>query len=493
MASWGESLAGLPKLKLPKLSLRKLARRADGEPRFALPVSWVRKIPMPRRARSFFETTGGRQVGALAVVLLFMIAVLLAAGPGVGGPRPGGTGAGGPHPPDVVWGDQVNMNAVGYEPSIAADSTGALYITAHKNLDDKTTWPYLASWFLRSADNGQTWASPGSGLRGSLWKTYLGDEGDIGVDASDNVYFLDTFLVDNHIHVFNDGNYVKSIRVQKTTGLDDRPWIAAQGDGIVHYLGNNGQEINGGRYWYYRSTDGGLIWTRGAPVPGNGWAHLDAERNGDHVYVVDESDIDAPADIRIWVSENRGQTWDWSNPVIVGHRDGPGREYPTVTAGEGGLVYVMWNDATNGTDNGTRIFAAVSDDFGKTWNSTEVTPFKGFIDYPTINAGPDGRLAMAFYATTDLPVSANSTWYLYGGMARHAPLGPISLNFSKASDDPLYQGEDLHALHDFFEIVITGEGALNIGFMHYVGPCNGCGALYFIRGELPESANTPAT
>ena len=441
------------------------------------------------------NTPTGRRLGAIAIVLVLLAALLSAAGPGIGGGRPPGTGPAGPRPPDVIWGDQVNLNAVGYEPSIAADSTGALYITAHKNLDDRSTWPYLASWFLMSTDNGQSWASPSEpGLRGNYWKTFLGDEGDIGIDGQDAVYFLDTYLLDNHIHVFRDqGVWDHSVRIQKTTGLDDRPWIAAQGDGIVHYLGNNGAEVNGGRYWYYRSTNEGSTWTRGDPVPGNGWAHLDAERNGDHVYVVDESEVDAEADIRIWVSEDRGVTWDWGSPVIIGHRDGPGREYPVVTAGDGGLVYVLWNDATDGVENGTRIFAAVSDDFGKTWNTTEVTPFKGFLDYPTINAGPDGRLAIAFYGTSDLPVTSESTWYLYAGMARSAPFGPISMNFSRASEEPLYQGEDLHALHDFFEVVITPDGALNIGFQHFVGPCNGCSELYFIRGELPANAGRAPT
>ncbi len=447
---------------------------------------------MPRPVRDALNTRKRRQAAALGVAAILLLALLMAAGPGTGGPRLGGTDPGGPRAADVLWGDQVNLNAVGYEPGIASDSTGTLYLTAHKNLDVKTSWPYLASWFLISKDEGRTWASPNQPpLLGNYWKTFLGDEGDIAVDASDNVYFLDTYILDNHIHVFRDqGVWDHSVRIQKTTGLDDRPWLAGQGDGILHYLGNNGAEVGGGRYWYYRSTNQGLTWTVGAPVPGNGWAHIDAERGGDHVYVVDESEVDAPADIRIWVSENRGQTWDWGSPTIIAKREGPGREYPTVTVGAGGLVYVLWNDAGGGLEQGTRIFAAVSDDFGKTWNTTELTPFKGFLDYPTINAGPDGQLAVAFYGTQDLPVSANSTWYLYGAMTRSAPFGPISMNFSRASDDPLYLGDDLHALHDFFEIVITPDGALNIGFQHYVGPCNGCSDLYFIRGQMPQGRAT---
>jgi hypothetical protein len=72
-------------------------------------------------------------------------------------------------------------------------------------------------------------------------------------------------------------------------------------------------------------------------------------------------------------------------------------------------------------------------------------------------------------------------------MQQGASVGHTDLNFSKASEEPLYQGSDLHALHDFFEIAISPDGALNIAFQHYDGPCNGCSSLYFVRGTLPDS------
>lgn len=381
----------------------------------------------------------------------------------------------------------------GYEPGIAVDSTGALYYTAHKNLDDKSSWDYLASWFFMSTDNGKTWTTPTEPFpRGALWQTYLGDEGDIAVDAKDNVYFVDTYLIDNHIHVWsNQGQYQYSVRVQKTTGLDDRPWITAQGDGIVHYLGNNAVEVNGGRYWYYRSTNGARTFSRADPVPGNGWAHIDCERTGDHVYVVSESNTGADADILMYVSNDRGVTWNWNDPILIGHRDGPGREYPIVSAQEDGVVWVLWNDAEKGVENGTRIFIGRSLDYGQTWETWNITPFKAFIDYPTINAGPDGSLAAAFYASKDLPVSSESEWYLYGAMDLNATVHEPSLNFTKGDPNPCYVGDDLHALHDFFEIVISPDMALNIAYQYYVGPENGHSDLYFVRGsygkmELPE-------
>jgi hypothetical protein len=380
------------------------------------------------------------------------------------------------------------FNKEGYEPGIACDSTGALYYTAHKNLDDKTSWDYLASWFFISTDNGRSWSSPTEPTpRGRLWQTYAGDEGDIGIDAQDYVYFVDTYLIDNHIHVWsNQGQAEYSVRVQKTTGLDDRPWIAAQGNQIVHYLGNNAAEVAGGRYWYYRSTNGARTFTAGEPVPGNGWAHIDAERYGNHVYLLSESDVGTDADILMYVSDDQGVTWDWNHPVKIAHRDGPGREFPIVSCAENGLVWALWNDATDTVENGNKVFVGRSTDYGATWEYWNITPFQSFMDYPTVNGGPDGSVGVAFYATTDLPVNENSEWYLYAAMQMNASQGDLNLNFSIADPTPCYIGEDLHALHDFFEIVISPDMALNIGYQYYIGPENGHSDMYFVRGKIEQ-------
>jgi hypothetical protein len=381
------------------------------------------------------------------------------------------------------------FNKEGYEPSIAVDSTGALYYTAHKNLDDKDSWDYLASWFFVSTNNGKSWESPTDPFPlGKVWQTYLSDEGDIAVDGRDNVYFVDTYLIDNHIHVWsNQGQYEYSVRFQKTSGLDDRPWITAQNDGILHYLGNNAVEVNGGRYWYYRSTNGGRTFSRAEPVPGNGWAHIDCERNGDHAYVVSESQVGGSADILMYVSDDGGRSWNWNDPIKIGERDGPGRQYPIVSAQDDGVVWVMWNEAQNGVENGTQIFVGRSLDHGNSWESWNITPFQAFIDYPTINVGPGGALGVAFYATDDLPVGPDSEWYLYGAMDKFASMqAEPSLNFSIADPDPVYVGDNLHALHDFFEIVISPDMALNRGYQYYIGPENGRSDMYFVRGEFPE-------
>ena len=432
------------------------------------------------------------------LLVLLVLVMLLIAGAGMWWyfgnykvNQPPSTEPEGPPPVNVTWQAPYVFGKQGYEPGLVVDSTGAMYYTAHKNLDDKGSWDYLASWFFVSTDNGATWNSPTDPYpRGALWKTYLGDEGDIAVDGRDYIYYVDTYLLDNHMHVWaNQGVWQYSLRVQKSSGLDDRPWISAQGSGVLHYLGNNGAEVNGGRYWYYRSTNGGRTWESPIPVTGNGWALVDAERQGDHAYIIVESDVGVAADILIYVTNDQGVTWNWDSPIKIAHRDGPGREYPIVCAGPNGQVWALWNEATSPDTNGTKLFLGWSPDYGQTWNYTNITPFYGYFDYPALNVGEDGSLGVAFYATDTLPLSDKSEWYLYGALQRDPINDPAHLNFSIADPTPCYVGTNTHALHDFFEIAVGPDGYLNIAYQYYVGPENGHSDLYFVRGTLPDDIN----
>ncbi|MEE9150456.1 MAG: sialidase family protein [Thermoplasmata archaeon] len=389
--------------------------------------------------------------------------------------------------------DPYAFDSMGYEPSIASDSMGNLFYTAHKNVDREyedriNTWDgLLASWFFVSNDGGETWYKPGG-----RWQYYLGDEGDIGVDANDWVYYVDTYLRDINIHVFSNGGDLEYSTHYKTSiGIDDRPWVTAHGDGIVHYLGNNAVSVGGGRYWYYRSTNAGITWSQGDVVPGNGWLHMDADRNSGYVYIVKEGNVAADQDITIHISDDFGASWNWNNPVYVGHRDGPsgplgeGR-WPVVAAGENGTVFVLWGDYEDAEDNGSRVILARSTDYGQTWNTTDISPFQGVHDYPWVAAGTDGSVGVAFYSTEDLPVDENSRWYIYGGLQLHADEADIDINFSKADPTEVYVGNDYHALHDFFECAISPDGALHIAYQYYIGPGNGDSMLYYVRGELPD-------
>ncbi len=423
-------------------------------------------------------------------------------------------------------GQEFPEYAIGYEPSLAVDSQGNMFYTAHKDLrwcgplggplgvppgpgpfacapGFDTTWDYYASWFYASKDGGETWAPPYWGAADAGAWIFPGDEGDIGIDSTDTVYFCDTTLEDNWLHVWRDGgdDYVRGQR-QNSLALDDRPWITAQDDGIVHYLGNSGTGLPGphgevGRYWYYRSDDGGLTFIEEKELPG-GWAHIDAERDGDHVFVIQEVQDASTGDIKMWISHDQGNSWDDAIPLGPRERNPP-EGFPWVSVGPDGMVATSWSGVT---DNGTwEVHMAVSWDLGDTWANWIVTPFRGAFMYPTVYVGPNNTLAMAFYGLemgSDGLMHEGDEWHLYAGMMQFPEEGQ-QFNFTRADPEPLHtvttaeeQGQDFHALHDFFEIAISPiDLSLNIAYQKNIGqqpfePGEEQRYLMFVKGNVEE-------
>jgi len=407
---------------------------------------------------------------------------------------------------DANNGQDYPEYAIGYEPTIAVDSQGNLYYTAHKDLrwagplggplgippgpgptacvpGSDTSWDYYASWFYVSQDGGNTWGPPGDWglLDGGSW-VFVGDEGDIGIDNNDQIYFIDTTLEDNWLHVWEDGgdNYVRGQR-QSSLALDDRPWVTAQGDGIGHYLGNSAVGIPGphgdvGRYWYYRSTDGGYTWMEEAELVG-GWAHIDAERDGPHAYIVQEDADTATADITMRVSNDQGASW--TEKFIIGPREAnPPEGFPWVSTGPAsneGLVAAIWSDAAGGRTASWRMHLAVSWDYGVTWEHQDITPFNGLFFYPTVYVGPERTLAVAFYGIEG-EYEEGAPWHLYATMVQD-PQANQTYEFVRADPTPLHhinawevEQADVHALHDFFEIAISPTDlSLNIAYQYNIG------------------------
>jgi len=375
----------------------------------------------------------------------------------------------------------IPEGVIGYEPSLAIDSNGNMFYTAHKDLAWETSWDYGASWWFISDDEGQTWRDPSD----PLWNApiaggkyyWAGDEGDIAVDAEDVIYYVDTTLVDNNFHVFSGGgdSYHFPSKTQGSMWLDDRPWLTAAGDGIIHYLGNNGVSVNGARVWYYRSEDGGDTWTiPGVPMVG-GWATIDAERFGEHVYVTQVFSDGGEQKIIMYTSDDMG--YNWNGPIDVGpmERNGVGEGMPTVFHGSNGVVFVIWQDSPQGSDGPATMYLSRSDDYGMSFEYWNISLSEDAIYlYPTVNVCQYGeyhernRVGLSFYGTTDVPVTVDSTWYLYAAVAED-PLVDHEFDFQIIDPEPLVTTDDLHALHDFYEIVIAPDGSLNIAYQRHIG------------------------
>ena len=453
----------------------------------------------------------------------------------------------------IVWGENVFMPraeecvdanngqeagyetfAVGYEPSLAITDDGSMFITAHKDLrwggrtnpfapllggdlgpwyacslGDETTWDYWASWFWTSTDNGVSWShadgfdsTPGNSFGANYaagGSECLGDEGDIGVDAENTVYYLDTTLEDNWWHVLNDnGSSLRDSPCTRTNTVagDDRPWVTAQADGIVHYLGNSGAsppECSGdvGRYWYYHSENGGNSFSQCYAMPG-GWTTIAAQKTGPYVFVAQEDADTASGFVQIRISDNYGRgtgplpsDGSWQDPINLGPRNGNCPEgYPVVAANNFGTVAVVWSNCPSGGTSAWQTMFTISYDNGSTWEEAwNITPFeRGLALYPFIAISESNVVSIAFYGldldqggSTD-GYTAGKKWFLYGG-ALQTPMQNDTFSFTRADPLPLHTvtdaeatSGDTHPLHDFFETVISPDGSwMGIAYQVNIG------------------------
>jgi hypothetical protein len=432
---------------------------------------------------------------------------------------------------------------IGYEPSLSIDSQGNLFVTAHKDLrwgaeeapipiflgDEtgfwysctsdrapydlnsgavQTSWDYWASWFWTSNDGGKTWGhgdnfepTPGNQLQANYLaggSECLGDEGDIAVDANDIVYYLDTTLEDNWWHISSDGgNTYESGACERmnTMAADDRPWVAAQGDGIIHYLGNSGAsppECTGdsGRYWYYHSETGRAPFSQCYSMPG-GWSTISSQNDGPYVFVAQEDADSNSGTVHIRVSDDYGRgtgpgpsDGSWSAPLDVGPREGNCPEgYPVVNNNEGGMVVVTWADCPNGNTGSWEMRVAVSYDNGTNWSSWNATAFdRGINMYPFVSITEDQVVSLAFYGldfdqnNSEDGYVAGKDWFLYAGALKEPQEGDV-WDFRIVDPTPLHtvtayeeSSGDTHALHDFFETVMSPDGSwVGIAYQENVG------------------------
>ena len=449
---------------------------------------------------------------------------------------------------------------VGYEPSLSIDSQGNLFVTAHKDLrwggegtplgpllggpldswyacqdGQMTSWDYWASWFWISNDNGETWShgdnfnpTPGN-LANSVVGTFtgagsecLGDEGDIAVDENDMVYYLDTTLEDNWWHKFSDGGnaYESPSTCQRmnTMAADDRPWVAAQGDGIIHYLGNSGASppectLDVGRYWYYHSENGGNSFSQCYSMPG-GWSTISSQKAGPYVFVAQENADSDSGTVQIRISDDYGRgtgpgpsDGSWAAPVDVGPRDGNCPEgYPVVNNNEGGMVVVTWADCPNGNTGPWEMRVAVSYDNGTnftTWNNTGFE--RGINMYPFVSITEENVVSIAFYGldydqnNSEDGYTAGKEWFLYAGALKEPQEGDV-WDYRIVDPTPLHtvtayeeSSGDTHALHDFFETVMSPDGSwMGIAYQENVGlhpfeENEEQRYIKFIRGDMSAS------
>lgn len=390
-----------------------------------------------------------------------------------------------PEPPvPLAFADPVQLNADGYgfEPSVDVGPDGTVYATAARGAP--SIGPERSSSWLWYKANGSSWSLVPSPQQ--VHEKQPGFEGDIAIDAQGSLYFVDTTLADNTLSRWTAGDdgptWEYSRPLQGSVGVDDRPWLAAHGDGIVYYAGNNGAPIpasnnavddtgNASRYWVYTSEDGGMTWSTGFGLANSGWCTIAANPADDQtVYAVcdqavasDTADATLPPANRervtVWKSTDRGSSWTMTPvaPMAQGLTDG----YPGVAVDDAGTAYAAWPDGDYGDSATTRLSYAYEGEDGS-WTVQDITPFEGSFDEVWVTAGSQGTLAVTFYGTPDTQPGEETEWFAYAMVTDAANQAGTSWQITKIDLDPVARGAG--SPDDFFQSDLGPDDRLHVTY-----------------------------
>lgn len=380
--------------------------------------------------------------------------------------------------PALAFREPIRLNGEGYgfEPSIAAGPDGTLYATAARGFHEDPP-EQRASWLWSSTDEGSTWKELPSPQQ--VHEKQPAAEGDIAVDDEGRLYFVDTYLADNTLSRWSlteEGpSWDFSRPVQGTAGVDDRPWLAAHGDGVVYYLGNNGPALPApnnaqegdptSRMWLYTSEDGGETFSLSHGFAKSWWCGLDASPADSETVAVMCSRIQGTYTFGyhgliegyesvVYVSEDRGQTW--TETVLKEHEDDPAAGFPALAFGQAGTPYATWAEGTGPTE----LYVARPSQ--GTWEVFETTPFEGTLENAWVGAGSNGTVAITFYATEDAEPDEDTTWHAYAMVTDDAQAAQPSWQLTRLSEEPVAEGP--HAPYDFFQNTVDASGVVNVVF-----------------------------
>ena len=220
-----------------------------------------------------------------------------------------------------------------------------------------------------------------------------------------------------------------------------------------------------------RSLDGGLTWSPGTPVlvdPECGGLHGHLVASPDGTVFLPKMHCGVPTFAR---TQDDGLTWTFHTVSDV-----PGHPWPdpAMAVDAEGNVYYAWVGETGD------LLLSMSADLGETWSEPISVNAPGVTTHiPALAAGPDGRLALAYPGTSDLPEGYGSdeelqdaaTWHAWVTIVTGLADGTPTLEHARATpaDDPLVRGrcgpERCPGMTDFIDVVMGADGTAYASFV----------------------------
>ena len=384
-----------------------------------------------------------------------------------------------PSAPTAYNGELLELQAVriGHnagEPTIGVDRDGVAFYAALQGTTD----------VRRSTDGGLTWESVRPQVAGVNNPPATLDPYVYVDEETGRVFNIELTVACSYLNFSDDqgetwttnplacGQFVNDH--QTIVVADPVPPLQTVGyPNVVYYCFNRVTDAS-----CSRSLDGGLTWTpTGTPtypgyevgedynkfgVPGLcGGLHGHVVADGDGRIFIPKAHCGLPS---LAVSDDNGVTWRRSivsTELITGIAHVG--EHTSVTTDEAGNVYYLWYD-----DDRRLMWLAASTDHGATFGEPMLVSPPGVtqVNFPTMVAGDEGKLALLFPGTTVEGDDPARPWNSYVVVTENALADdPVFLS-TTANDpaDPIHRG-DCHGrcggMLDFLDIITSPvDGAL---------------------------------
>jgi hypothetical protein len=355
------------------------------------------------------------------------------------------------------------------------------------------------SYVWVSSDGGKTFTDiPGLPLDAENHD--FGDEGDLVLDGADHLYFADLNVVDTtqtRWTVTGLGKFSLDYHSPLTPTAeltDDRPWIAAHGDGHVFFfsnegdkttypLGQNDEGSGPGRYTVYQSYDGGRSYNAlGYTLDDSGWCRPQADpaAGSKYVYALCTND---EGKLYSYVSSDDGRTFKRYDVDRYHGADGT-QSWPTLAiSSDGSELWGLYVDGQNMGSGGipakNTLTLYHSVDHGKTWTHRDITPMQGRYEYGWLSLSPNNRkLGLGIYYRPN----AKSDWYVYGAIFGRRGTPRLT---SLAPKMPVQDAHCPEAPGDLLGSAFNPDGTLNVVWTHNALPST-CGTatlrdIYYAR------------
>ena len=359
---------------------------------------------------------------------------------------------------------KLNTKGWGFEPTIDSDRLGNLYVTAHK-ASATNEEARLSSFIWHSSDHGATWSEMPSPLQ--MHDELFSFEGDTALDANDRLYYVDTYGPDLWFSTWASGPaWERTVPLVTPSLLDDRPWLAAHGDGIVylmttdvatHARAEDGLAATpGSTSWaitpvLWRSIDGGETWTQLRAFNGAHYCGLGASPLDDVTVTVVCADFKA---LRAYESTDRGTTWRSSTVHSYAGNPAP---MLSVAFDGAGVAYTAFLDVVS---SGNKVYVARTS--GSGWSVDDVTPFTGSFREVWVTAGAASSVGIGFYGSSDLALSPSSEWHVYGGLSADASSSDPTWSIARVDPNVVIHGPI--APPDFMQVTMDPSGTLFVAY-----------------------------